>query len=176
MRRCLLLDDEINVLHALKRALRSCFSERALCVEMFTEPEQALLRSGEVTFDVVISDYRMPQMNGVEFLTMVKGLQPEAVRLILSASTEFETVMSAINRAEVFRYIPKPWQIEDIKKTLELALERHDQLVADLRLADELRAQRGQLTPQELEARRLEAEEPGITKVNWGPDGSVRLE
>lgn len=176
MRRFLLLDDEINVLHALKRALRSCFSGKDLSVEIFTEPEQALLRSGEVAFDVVISDYRMPQMNGVEFLTMVKGLQPSAVRLILSASTEFETVMSAINRAEVFRFIPKPWQIEDIKKTLELALERRDQLVADQRLADELRVQRGQLTPQELEARRLEAEEPGITKVNWGPDGSVRLE
>jgi hypothetical protein len=84
--------------------------------------------------------------------------------------------MSAINLAEVLRYIPKPWQIEDIKKTLELALERRDQLVADQRLADELRVQRGQLTLQELEARRLEAEEPGITKVNWGPDGSVRLE
>lgn len=176
MRRFLLLDDEINVLYALKRALRACLSEKHMSVEIFTEPEQALLRSGEVAFDVVISDYHMPQMNGVEFLAMVKGLQPDAVRLILSASTEFETVMSAINRAEVFRYISKPWHIEDLKTTLALVLERRDQLMANQRLADELRVQRGQLTPQELEARRLEAEEPGITKVNWGPDGSVRLE
>ncbi|MDB5729080.1 MAG: signal transduction response regulator receiver domain protein, partial [Noviherbaspirillum sp.] len=55
MRRILLLDDEINVLHALMRTLRSCFSGKDLSVEIFTEPEQALLRSGEVAFDVVIS-------------------------------------------------------------------------------------------------------------------------
>jgi DNA-binding NtrC family response regulator len=176
MRRFLLLDDEINVLHAMRRVLRSCFSGDDLRIEIFTDPEQALLRAGEVAFDIVISDYRMPGMNGVDFLSMVKGIQPDAVRLLLSASTEFETVMSAVNRAEVFRYIAKPWQPEDIKTALELALARRDQIAADQQLADELRVQRGQLTPQEIESKRLEAEEPGITKVNWGPDGSVHLE
>jgi two-component system probable response regulator PhcQ len=176
MRRLLLLDDEINVLHALQRTLRQCFPIDDLRTEIFTDPEHALLRSAEVAFDVVVSDYRMPTMNGVDFLKMIKGIQPNAVRLVLSASTEFETVMSAINQAEVFRYIAKPWDADELKKAFELAFVRRDQAIEDRRLADELRAKRGELTPQEIEEKRLEAEEPGITKVKWGADGSVYLD
>lgn len=176
MRRLLLLDDEINVLNALQRTLRQCFPAEDLRIESFTDPEQALLRSGEMLFDVVVSDYRMPAMNGVDFLKMIKGIQPDAVRLVLSASTEFTTVMEAVNQAEVFRYIAKPWQVEELTRTLELAFARRDQALEAQRLADEARAQRGELTQQELEARRLEAEEPGITKVKWGEDGSVQLD
>jgi two-component system probable response regulator PhcQ len=176
MRRVLLLDDEINVLHALQRSLRQCFSGVDLRPEIFTDPEQALLRSAEVRFDVVVSDYRMPTMNGVEFLKTIKGVQPEAVRMILSASTEFETVLDAINRAEVFRYIAKPWVASELKQAFELAFARWDTTAEDRRLADELRAKAGEMTAQELEAKRLEADEPGITKVRWGPDGSVLLD
>ncbi|HJW57601.1 MAG TPA: response regulator [Burkholderiaceae bacterium] len=172
----MLLDDEPNVLNALQRTLRQCFFSEGLRIELFTDPEQALLRSGEIAFDVIVSDYRMPGMNGVEFLEAIKGIQPNAVRLVLSASTEFSAIMSAVNRAEVFRYIAKPWQTEDLKNTFSLAFERHDQMLEEHRLADEARARRGELTPQELEARRLEADEPGITKVNWDDDGAVRLD
>lgn len=175
MRRILLLDDEINVLNALQRALRQCF-HGDLRIEVFTDPEQALLRSAEVPFDVVISDLRMPALNGVDFLQAFKGIQPDAIRLMLSASTEFDAVMKAVNQAEVFRYIAKPWQIEHLKETLELAFVRRDEAVETRRITDEARARRGELTPQELEARRLEAEEPGITRVKWGEDGSVYLE
>ena len=115
MRRLLLLDDEINVLHALQRTLRQCFPAEDLRIEIFTEPEQALLRSGEVPFDIVVSDYRMPEMNGVDFLRAIKGIQPAAVRLLLSASTEFDMVINAINQAAVFRYIAKPWLVEELK-------------------------------------------------------------
>jgi two-component system probable response regulator PhcQ len=176
MRRFLLLDDEINILHALQRTLRQCLPAGDLRIEIFTEPEQALQRSVEVPFDVVVSDYRMPTMNGIDFLKMIKGIQPDAIRLVLSASTEFDTVMNAINQAEVFRFIAKPWQPDDLKNICELAFARRDQMIEDRRLADELRAKRGQLTPQELEAKRLEAEEPGIMNVKWGADGSVHLD
>jgi DNA-binding NtrC family response regulator len=176
MRRLLLLDDEVHVLHALQRALRQGFAAEALKIETFTDPEQALLRSGETEFDVVVSDYHMPGINGIDFLKMIKGTQPDAIRLVLSASTEFETVMQAVNQAEVFRYIPKPWQNEELTATLAAAFVRHDQIIEDRRLADLLRPEQGELTPQEMEARRLEAEEPGITKVNWGEDGSVQLD
>jgi two-component system probable response regulator PhcQ len=176
MRRFLLLDDEINVLHALNRTLRLCLSGTKFQVEIFTDPEQALLRSTEVPFDVVVSDYRMHGMNGIEFLKMIKAIQPDAVRLMLSASTEFHTVFDAINDAEVFRYISKPWQKEELEVIFELTLARRDRNVAEHRLADGSPAKDYGLTAQELEARRLEAEEPGITKVKWGPDGSVHLE
>jgi two-component system, probable response regulator PhcQ len=176
MRRVLLLDDEVNVLNALVRTLRQCFTAEDLRIETFTEPEQALLRCAEVSFDVVMSDYRMPGMNGADFLYVVKGIQLDAARLVLSASTDFSEMMNAINRAEVFRYVAKPWQTEELQKTFELAFARRDETAEIRRLADESRATRGELTAQELEAKRLEAEEPGIMKVNWGSDGSVHLE
>jgi two-component system probable response regulator PhcQ len=176
MRRFLLVDDEINVLHALKRTIRQCGLDEDLFVEIFNDPHQALERSNEVAFDVVVSDFRMPQMNGVEFLSAYRKIQSDSVRIILSASTEFETLMSAINEAEVFRYLTKPWQSSEVRETLELALVRRDELREDLRLFNELRAQVGEISPQELEAQRLEELEPGITKVNWGADGSVQLD
>jgi two-component system, probable response regulator PhcQ len=176
MRRLMLLDDEAHVLQALQRELRLCFGSEGLAIETFTDPEKALVRSGETEFDIVVSDYRMPGINGIDFLKMIKGTQPDAIRLVLSASTEFETVMQAINEAEVFRYIPKPWKSDELRNTLTAAFSRHDQLLEDRRLASLLRPEHGELTPQELEARRLEAEEPGITKVEWNEDGSVRLD
>lgn len=176
MRRLLLLDDEDNVLQALRRALRQGFAGQELVIETFTDPEQALLRSGVAAFDVVVSDLRMPGISGIDFLKMIKGTQPEAVRLVLSGSTDFETVMQAVNQAEVFRYIPKPWRDAELMATLSAAFARHDQILEDRRLADLLRPEHGELTPQELEARLLEADEPGITKVKWGADGSVYLD
>jgi YesN/AraC family two-component response regulator len=176
MRRLLLVDDEINVLHALQRSIRQCAFEEEMQVEIFTDPLSAIARSKEIAFDVVIADFRMPQLNGVEFMLAYKEIQSDTVRMILSGSTEFDTLMNAINQAEVFRYIAKPWQQAEIKEILLLAFARRDQSREDLRLFNELRVQLGEMTPQEHEAKRLEEEEPGITKVNWGPDGSVHLD
>lgn len=176
MKRFLLLDDEINVLRALQRTLHQCVQEQDLRIETFTEPKEALARSGEIAFDLVISDYRMPGMNGVDFLRLVKEMQPDTVRLMLSASSDFDAVKNAINEAEVFRYITKPWQVTEIQEVVGVALARRDKALQDRKMANELRAQRGEMSPQELEAWRLEIEEPGITKVKWGPDGSVILE
>jgi DNA-binding NtrC family response regulator len=176
MRRVLLLDDEINVLNALQRQLRLLFPDGDVAVETFTDPGQAVLRASEVAFDVVMSDYRMAHMNGADTLQMIKAVQPDAVRMILSGSDDIGEVMNAVNLAEVFRYVAKPWDREVLFKAFTLAFERRDTLRAERRLLDEARASRGELTPQELEARRLEAEEPGIMKVNWGADGSVHLD
>jgi DNA-binding NtrC family response regulator len=176
MRRLLLVDDEINVLHALCRNLRPTPGEEEMKLEIYTDPQQALARAREVAFDIVISDYRMPQMNGVEFLQAYKEIQAQTVRLMLSASTEFGTLVNVINQAEAFRFIPKPWHAEELKEIIQLALVHRDQLMEDLRLFNELRVQFGEMTPQELEAKRLEADEPGITKVKWGADGSVQLD
>ena len=175
MRRILLVDDEVNVLNALVRAMRQHVQIDDLRIETFTDPFDALTRCGETSFDVVISDFRMPQMTGVEFLHAMKETAPTTVRMILSASTEFETVTAAINQAQVFRYIPKPWQIGDLQENLRQALAERDRLLADARIRDALRLQAGSLTPQEQEARQLEQDEPGLTKVKWGPNGEILL-
>lgn len=166
MRHVLLLDDDINVLHALRRALRQCAPGEELSVEIFTNPFEALTRCCAFNFDLVVSDQCMPQMSGIDFLNALRDAAPTTVRMMLSASTEFETALGAINQAQVFRYIAKPWQTEQLREAIALALQLRERL---------LEQRERDLTPQEIEARRLEAEEPGITSVKWGPDGSVIL-
>ncbi|MBR7778707.1 response regulator [Undibacterium rugosum] len=176
MRRILLLDDEQNVLSALKRSFRSIAHQDLLRIDTYNAPEEALTHLQDTAYDFIVSDYHMPSMNGIEFLTLAKAIQPDAVRMMLSASAEFKTILGAINEAEAFRYIAKPWTQEELTDTYQAALQKRDQILEDRRLADELRVQRGQLSPQEEAMRRLEESEPGITKVKWGADGSVMLD
>ncbi|MDQ1921040.1 response regulator [Massilia pseudoviolaceinigra] len=173
MRRILLVDDEINVLNALVRAMRQHLEIEDLHIETFTDPFDALTRCAECTFDLVISDFRMPQMTGVEFLHAIKEVAPDTVRMILSASTEFETVTSAINDAQVFRFIPKPWQVGDLRENIRLAFEYRDSLRKQHQLADRQRVQEGTLSKEELALRKMEEEEPGLLKVKWGPNGEI---
>lgn len=175
MRRLLLVDDEQNVLNALVRAMRLHLAIPELQIETFTNPFDALTRVCEADFDIVISDFRMPEMTGVEFLHAIKDVAPDTVRMILSASTEFETVTLAISEAQVFRYIPKPWQVGDLQENIRLALEHRDQLVELRRLAELQRVKDAEPSPQEIEAQLLEEEEPGLLKVKWGPNGEIIL-
>ncbi|MDA0189368.1 MAG: response regulator [Proteobacteria bacterium] len=176
MARLLLVDDEPNVLNALRRVLQRAFHGEDLQIEICDDPLKALTRVESGVFDLVVSDYRMPTMDGVTFLKHVRRLQPDAVRLILSASTDFDALMTAVNEAEIFRYLIKPWSDEALVDTLREGLVRHQQVREDRRLADEQRLQQGELSAEEIERRRIEAEEPGITRVKWGPDGSVLLD
>lgn len=170
-KRILMLDDEANVLRALQRTMHRCFPDEDLHIETYTDPEQALLRCAAADFDVVISDYHMPGFSGIDFLQMLKQIQPSAVRLVLSANTEFDVVMKAVNRAEIFRYIAKPWSDDDLRDVLGLAFER----ALPLRAPAAPPAPEHGLPSQERALRRLEQEEPGITKVNWRPDGGIDL-
>jgi two-component system probable response regulator PhcQ len=160
VKRLLIVDDEMPVLHALRRLLRRHFGPQQLGVEVCADPLQALQRLEQARFDVVISDCRMPRLDGVTLLASARELDPRTVRMMLSAAVDFGTVLAAVNRAGVFRYIPKPWS--------------EPQLVADLRAA---LAFDPCATPSagELERRRLEALEPGITQVDWGPNGEVLM-
>jgi DNA-binding NtrC family response regulator len=178
MRRILILDDEPAVVNALRRTLRSALPKDGVVIETFDEPEAAVLRAGEQDFDVVISDYRMPGLNGADVLQLVKGLQPDAIRIVVSATTEFVDIMAAVNRAEVFRYMTKPWDREELIATVREAFERRDSLVQS-RLGQPAvqAAQGGQqaLTLRQRDLQQLEQEEPGITHVNWDEHGNIRL-
>ena len=174
MNRLMLVDDEVNVVNALVRVLRRRLPS-SVKVEAFSDPNLALKRAAEASFDVVISDFRMPQMTGIAFLKRLRELQPHAIRLILSASTEADTVMSAVNEVEVFRYLTKPWAEDELLTHLELALTRSETERQERELADDMRLQQGDLSAQAKELKRLEALEPGITAVEWGPQGEVLM-
>jgi two-component system probable response regulator PhcQ len=160
VKRVLIVDDELPVLHALRRLLQRHFKPQQLGVEVCVDPLHALQRLHEAHFDVVISDYRMPRLDGVTLLAHAKDLDPRIVRMMLSAAADFGTVLAAVNQAGVFRFIPKPWS--------------EPQLLTDLRAAllfDPCAVP----SADELERRRLEAQEPGITQVEWGPNGEVLM-
>ena len=182
----LCLDDEPNVVSALRRTLRRPLGE-LVTLECFTDPHAALARIGEHSFDLVMSDFRMPAMDGVQFLRFVRELQPETVRMIVSASTEISGVMSAINEVGVFRYVVKPWTTDLLIEDVQSALEHSATLREQRRLADAMRVRSRHadsftlvepfvpVDPIEAERRRLEELEPGLTHVNWGPNGEVLM-
>lgn len=181
MYRIMLVDDEENILKALRRLLVAtpCIYdgvEYKVKVETFTSPDEALAFARHNAVDLVLSDYRMPGRDGVQFLKEFKDIQPNAARLILSGYADLNALMGAINEAQIYRFLSKPWNDYELVSSVAQALAYRNLMLENQHLADKARVEHGVMTPQELERRRLEEEEPGITKVNWAPDGSVILE
>jgi DNA-binding NtrC family response regulator len=169
----LLVDDEENILKALRRVLGR---RKDWEIETYTRAEEALRRMRIKNFELVLSDYRMPGMDGVQFLSQVKQLQPETMRLIISGHTDLDALLGAINEASIYQFISKPWNDYELVATLEQALNYRDRLVENRRLADQVRGQQQQLDQQQAALKELEAKYPGITKVDRAPDGSVYLD
>ncbi len=172
MYRIMIVDDEKNILHALTRALGGRFNWE---IETYHAPEDALKRTRTTPFDLFLSDYRMPGMDGVQLLTEIKALQPEAMRLILSGHTDMSALMSAINEAEIYRFITKPWEDYDITTTLQQALIHRDILTENRHLANQVRAQQQELDERKQALEQLKAAHPALFQVNRTADGSVLL-
>jgi len=163
----LLVDDESNVLKAIGRLLRN------YDITALTSAEEALLVAKEVKFDLVISDYRMPGMNGVEFLIKLMAIQPQTIRMILTGYADLESAQTAINEAGVYRFINKPWNNVEITNAVNSGLEFQRVLLENSRLANQVREQQALLNQKDNLLKALEKEEPGITQVNWADDGSI---
>lgn len=172
MPRVLILDDEVSVTSSLHRLLRQHY-QKQLDVMTFTDPIEALARVHDTVFDVVLSDFRMPSMSGLAFLAQAKIIQPHAVRMILSASYDFDIIQKAVNDVEVFRYMAKPWDETELIQQIQNGLDRAEQMRQERNLADAMRVQQGVMSTQDLELKRLENEEPGLTLVEWGPNGEI---
>jgi two-component system probable response regulator PhcQ len=173
--RIMLIDDEPHVLSALQRVLRQHppVPGKPFAVETYTSPLLAIEAAHERTIDVVVSDYRMPELDGVETLRRIKEVQPHTGRILLSGSREFDTVIDAVNVAQVGRIVIKPWGESELVAAIRDAVETRRLRIENAELADQLRTQRGLLTQQEAELRRIEHQWPGITRVEWAEDGSI---
>jgi response regulator RpfG family c-di-GMP phosphodiesterase len=145
-------------------------------VTTFTSPLEAIEYVRDHRVDLVISDFRMPEMDGATFLTHVKELQPDTARMILSAYTDMEGIVRAINDAGIFRFVSKPWSNAELRASIVQILQHRELLLENQLLANEVRVQRGVISRQQAELERLEAETPGITRVRWTKDGGVLLE
>ena len=177
--RILLVDDEPQVLSALQRLMRHGLRDAASVpyrVETFTSADAALARAAEVGFALAVSDYRMPGLNGIEFLRALRELQPECGRIILSGYADLNALVAAINEVGISRFVSKPWTDFELLSAIQQALSLRELTLENQRLADEVRLQRGLLSAHDAELRRLERMEPGLTRVKWGQDGSFILE
>jgi len=135
--RVLLVDDEPNVLSALRRIFR----RENYHIEVAMSGEEALQILAKNDFQLMISDFKMPHMDGSELLKRVKSLYPEIIRIMLTGYADTDAVMGAINEGAVYKFILKPWNDDDLRVTVGLALEQYDLLKKNKKLQNENRHQ-----------------------------------
>lgn len=131
--RILLVDDDSNVLSGYRRILT-----REFHLETASGGEQALkLVAENGPYAVVVSDMRMPGMDGIELLSKVKVQSPNTVRVMLTGNADMETAVEAINEGAIFRFLVKPCSKETMSKTLTAALVQYRLVVAESQLLEE---------------------------------------
>lgn len=133
-RTVLLVDDEENILSALKRLLR----RDGYHIVTATSAEQGLQRLAETEVDVIVSDQRMPGMNGVEFLRRAKELVPDTVRMVLSGYTELQSIIDAVNEGAIYRFLTKPWDDQHLRAHVAEAMRQKEMADENRRLAQQV--------------------------------------
>ncbi len=139
----LIVDDEANVLAALHRLFRA---NKKLKIYTAADARAGVevLRNNDI--DLVISDERMPEVEGHKFLAYLRKNFPDVVRIMLSGYAEQDAILDAINKGEVYRFITKPWNNQELMITIEKALE-HGRLAKENRkLAEELKKKNRELS------------------------------
>jgi len=146
----LLVDDEVNILSALKRVFR--LSGFKLLTAESGPAGLAVL--AEEPVDLIISDMRMPVMNGAQFLSQAKKQCPDAIRILLTGYSEMDATISAINDGGIYRYLQKPWNEHDLVLTVQHALEQQELKREAARLSTVVQLQNERLAAfnKELEA------------------------
>jgi DNA-binding NtrC family response regulator len=137
----LYVDDEINNLNSFKAAFRRDFE---IYTAQSAREGRKVLDSNEI--GVIITDQRMPGMTGIEFLESILAIYPDTIRILLTGFSDMNAVMDAINRGQVYKYLVKPWQNDELKLYIQNALE-----IYHLRKENKDLAHKLQLANKELE-------------------------
>ena len=136
--RVVLVDDEELVLSALRTMLEI---DGGFQILEFSDPMQAVEELRRTPVDIVISDYLMPGLNGVDLLRQARALQPEAMRILLTGFAEKQNVIRALNEASVYQYLEKPWDNDQLLMVLRNALQEkglRQQLTQKVKALDRL--------------------------------------
>jgi response regulator RpfG family c-di-GMP phosphodiesterase len=128
----LFVDDEINVLESIARQLRKRFPVKIAC----SGQEALQILKDEGPFAVIVSDMRMPGMDGVQLLSAVKDLHPDTVRLMLTGNADQETAIEAVNKGQIFRFLNKPCSTAVLIPSLALAQRQYRLITAEKELLD----------------------------------------
>ncbi len=137
----LCVDDEKNILHSIKRLLRK-EGYRLLTASNGVEGLKILK---ENNVHLVLSDQRMPQMSGTDFLAEVKEKYPDAIRIILTGYTEVDSITESINKGNIYKFLLKPWNDQNLKLEIGKALEQYDLIQANKRLHEKVLEQNEEL-------------------------------
>ncbi|MCK5124617.1 MAG: response regulator [candidate division Zixibacteria bacterium] len=137
----LLVDDEPNVLKSLKRL----FIDTDYRVIIANSGGEGLEKLKENAIQLVISDYRMPEMNGVEFLRLVKEQYPETIRIILSGYADVSAVVEAINDGEIYKFLAKPWNEQELLTAIMRSFEQYQLRIENKKLTYKLQRQNFEL-------------------------------
>jgi len=161
----LIVDDEEMILKSIVRVLRN-ENYKVLTAQSGAEG-LAVLKEYDV--HLIISDQKMPGMNGLEFLKHVKRDYPQILTIMLTGHAEIEIAMNAINEAGVYKFILKPWDDNNLKITIRRALETLELIWERDSLVQQVKARDAVL-------QNLEKEYPGISKVDRDEDGYIILD
>jgi response regulator RpfG family c-di-GMP phosphodiesterase len=132
MNKILLVDDDENILAAYKRVLRNEF-------QVFTSidaPSALEILKVHNDFAVVVSDYNMPEMKGIEFLSLVKENQPNVVRILLTGNAELQMAIDAVNEGNIFRFLTKPCSNELLQNVIRGGVSQYKLITAEKELLE----------------------------------------
>ena len=118
----LMVDDEPNVISSLKRIFR----DEPYDIYEANSASEGLEMFKNHPIHVVISDERMPEVSGSEFLAMVRDKYPRTIRILLTGYASIEAAMKAINKGEIFRFFTKPWDETEIREAVRAAIVRYN--------------------------------------------------
>src|SRR4051812_6720119 len=156
----LIVDDEPDVVASVKDLLRLDYK-----VLGATRAADALEVVEREPVHVVMTDQRMPEMTGVELLEQVRARRPDAMRLLFTGYADIRAVVDAINRGNVYRYINKPWDPEELMAIIREACDRYDLIAERRQLLDELRAKNTQLEKANVELKRADELKSAFIRV-----------
>lgn len=126
----LLVDDETNILDAYKRNLKDHFQ-----ISTAVSGDTALtLLGGDEVFHVIVTDYKMPGMNGVELLESARRISPDTVQIMLTGQADMRAVIELINKGRIFRFLTKPCANEDLIDAINVAVRQHELITAEREL------------------------------------------
>jgi len=124
-----IVDDEEMVITSVRAYLEL---ETEFEIHGFTEPEQAVKHMETHLVDIAVSDYLMPRMSGIQFLTRAKQIQPEASRVLLTGHADKQSAIQAINEVGLYQYVEKPWENAQLLLIIQNGIER-SKLLRELR-------------------------------------------
>lgn len=160
----LIVDDEPNVISALQRNLLD--EEYDILTAASGEEGLAILKENRAK--VVISDERMPGMDGADFLSLVQIRYPDTVRIMLTGHASVDAAMKAVNEGGVYRFFVKPWNDVELLLALRSAIEKYDLEAENRRLL-------GMIRKQAVELKIMERRHSGITRLEKDEQGNLLI-